>query len=543
MKVGLVAGLVGALSLFLGMQVGSPPVEVRLDQGTNFSVALAPDSSHLVMDLHGTLWVLPIEGGEAQPLTDGLGDDRLPDYSPDGSRLVFQSYRAGSWDIWAMGTDGSGLTALTEGRFDDREPVWSPDGTRIAFSSDRSGNYDLWILDCGAWRGNATDGRSGNELHARLVTGWKRGRVRLRAWRWSGYRTVDGRYKKSRSGSDRIVRGQVASPAWSPDGRMIVLRLLGERTYALSAWRFSEGIESDLVVIPAKGGEPIKKTSGEDVFPFRPAWAPNGDIIYTSDGEIRRLSGSGGRTAEDSFFRQCISGPARLLAPCRKNSKSGATVAGTRIVGPALSPDGEKLAFTALGDIWIASAEERVRFLSPATSTWTRIRVGLPMGRRSFFSSDRAGSMDLWKRKADSSPGSNAVRLTEFPGAEVVPVWSPDGRWLAYTDEQDDLYVIPSDGGAARLIRRSRRWAGAPSWSSDSKHLALATLEPYSTRFREGINRIVVISKDSGTERVVELSDDFLGRSFGSREGDGPCGARTGRSSRSPWTGALRSFL
>ena len=517
-----VVSLGSVLFAVMGMQRASPPIEVSFDQGTNFSVALSPDGSHMVMDLHGTLWSLPIEGGEAQPLTDGLGDDRLPDYSPDGTRLAFQSYRAGSWDIWVMGTDGNGLTALTEGRFDDREPVWSPDGTRIAFSSDRSGNYDLWILDVA--RGEVT--QLTHDPANDYMPDWSPdgNEVAFISERGEGSSTELWRVDTRNGEAGRIAsfEGEVASPAWSPDGRLIALRRLRERTYALSSWRFSEGIESDLVLISAKGGEPIKKTSGEDVFPFRPAWAPNGDVIYTSDGEIRRLSGSGAEPEGIPFSASVFLDRPAYSRRAARIPRAGQRLPVRGIVGPSLSPDGEKLAFSALGDIWIASADgkgpvpfTRDEYLDSDPS-WS------PDGKEVVFSSDRAGTMDLWKKKADSFPGSNAVRLTELPGAEVVPVWSPDGRWIAYTDEQDDLYVISSNGGAARLIRRSRRWAGAPSWSSDSKHLAVATLEPYSTRFREGINRIVVISKDSGVERVVELSDDFSGRSFGSREGDGP---------------------
>jgi Tol biopolymer transport system component/imidazolonepropionase-like amidohydrolase len=509
----------------MGMQGGSPPFEVTLDEGTNFSVALAPDDSNLVLDLQGTLWALPIEGGDAEALTDGLGDDRLPDYSPDGARLVFQSYRAGSWDIWAIGSDGSGLAALTEGRFDDREPVWSPDGTRIAFSSDRSGNYDIWILDVGRGEVSQLTSDPANDY----MPDWSPGgnTIAFISERGEARTTELWTIDVGNGGETKIAsfEGKAASPSWSRDGRRIALRLLGERTYSPSSLRLSEGIESDLLVVPARGGEPVKRTSGEDVFPFRAAWTRGGDIIYTSDGQIRRLpaSPSGEASPQEIPFRATVtlnrSDYARREA---RIPKAGERLPVRGIVRPVLSPDGQQLAFTALGDIWLAQAD------GPAPMLFTRDEYldsdpsWSPDGKEIVFASDRAGTMDLWKKKADSAPGSDAVRLTDLPGAEVMPVWSPDGRWIAYTDEQDDLYVIPADGGGPRLVRKSRRWAGAPSWSSDSKHLALATFESYSTRFREGVNRIVVISTDSGAERVVELPNDLSGRSFGTREGDGP---------------------
>ena len=124
-------------------------IEVTLTQGTNMAVAVSPSSSQVVLDVQGTLWALDAEG-RGTALTDGLGDDRQPVFSPDGGRIAFQSYRDGTWHIWSMAADGSDLTQHTTGPFDHREPHYSPDGRRIAMSSARSGNYDVYELDLGS---------------------------------------------------------------------------------------------------------------------------------------------------------------------------------------------------------------------------------------------------------------------------------------------------------------------------------------------------------------------------------------------------------
>ena len=139
--------LVTSVLVILAAPASSKEIRLTLREGTNFAAAQSALDRSFFLDLHGTLWRLPAEGGKATAMTDGLGDDRLPDVSRDGSRIVFQSYRNGTWDIWSIATDGSSAAALTEGPADDREPVLSPDGSRVAFSSDRSGNYDVWILD------------------------------------------------------------------------------------------------------------------------------------------------------------------------------------------------------------------------------------------------------------------------------------------------------------------------------------------------------------------------------------------------------------
>jgi Tol biopolymer transport system component len=139
------AAAAGARPAELG---GGTSGTVTVAQGTNLAVAAAPDGRNLVMDLQGVLWRLPAAGGAARRLTSDVDDPALPDWSPDGERIAYQSYRTGNYHVWTMGPDGSDKRALTSGPYDDREPTWSPDGKRIAFSSDRAGgSYDVWVLD------------------------------------------------------------------------------------------------------------------------------------------------------------------------------------------------------------------------------------------------------------------------------------------------------------------------------------------------------------------------------------------------------------
>src|SRR5690606_21123114 len=70
---------------------------------------------------------------------DGLVAVYSPDWSPDGTRLVFSSIdRSGFSDLYTFDTTDGRLTRLTNDSYDDRDPAWSPDGTRIVFSSDRT---------------------------------------------------------------------------------------------------------------------------------------------------------------------------------------------------------------------------------------------------------------------------------------------------------------------------------------------------------------------------------------------------------------------
>jgi hypothetical protein len=122
-------------------------VRVTLTEGTNLALSVDPVSGDRVVSLQGTLFLLPTDGSAAQPLTDAYYDAREPQFSADGSQVVFQGYRLGNWDLWRVGRDGAEPTALTHDPFDDREPQFSADGQHVVFSSDRGGRYDIWRLD------------------------------------------------------------------------------------------------------------------------------------------------------------------------------------------------------------------------------------------------------------------------------------------------------------------------------------------------------------------------------------------------------------
>ena len=92
-----------ALLAFAPLEEGPAPLqethEVTIREGTNMAAVLSPDGSTLALDALGRIWVLPVEGGGARPLTDPLGDARQPTWSPDGVRIAFQAYWDGNYHI------------------------------------------------------------------------------------------------------------------------------------------------------------------------------------------------------------------------------------------------------------------------------------------------------------------------------------------------------------------------------------------------------------------------------------------------------------
>src|SRR5918992_3350676 len=104
----VVAGIIAFAALVSGQPSGTT-VRLTLNEGTSMAAALSPDGRTIAIDLLGALWTLSVEGGAAKRILDDGYDARMPAWSPDGRRIVFQAYRSSTWNIWTADADGTAL--------------------------------------------------------------------------------------------------------------------------------------------------------------------------------------------------------------------------------------------------------------------------------------------------------------------------------------------------------------------------------------------------------------------------------------------------
>jgi Tol biopolymer transport system component len=131
---------------------GSGQKNLTRNPAGDWSPAWSPDGESIAFasDREGELriFVMSADGSSVRRVTEIWGE--YPAWSPDGERLAFASYAGGTgptgdpnYDLFLVNADGSGLQRLTESPAYDMYPTWSPDGTRIAFESTRATPADF----------------------------------------------------------------------------------------------------------------------------------------------------------------------------------------------------------------------------------------------------------------------------------------------------------------------------------------------------------------------------------------------------------------
>lgn len=494
LNVALAASLLSTTALF------AAPVEIEFDEVTNLAATVSPDGSEAILDIQGTLWRVPMTGGEATLVTQPDLEPARAHWSPSGNLVAMQAYKGGTFDIWTMAPDGSDLKQVTDNApWDEREPEVSPDGTSIAFVSDRSGNYEVWSIDIASGE----------------LTQWTDGAGQKAYPTWSadgeeiGYvvdRTAIQAVNRAGETRDLVtsVEGFIYAPSWTK----------GEAGGEISYIRSTPG-KADLMV-----GNDVR-LAGHDVFPFRVRWEEDGTAIFTADGGLMRLA-PGADTPEAIPFTARMT----IERPDFERTGSAAVPEGSHpvqgIVTPALHPDGESIAFVALGDLWvmpIGGAPEKITddTYYESDPAWSAD------GSRLAYISDRAGTLDIWVR--DMATGEERA-VTSSNGAELYPAWSPDGTRIAYQTESvyhsntggGTMIVDVESGEVTRLVEDLFQ-PGRASWSADGSRVALAAVVPYTKRFREGTSQILVVDVASGRQAFHPAAENV---SLTTRSDNGP---------------------
>ena len=206
------------------------------------AAAWSPDGTELIYSMDGTLWRQRLGVAIARQLTSGPAYDYQPDWSPDGRSVVFARYARDAIELQILDLQSGRVTPLTANGAVNVEPRWSPDGTRIAFvSTVFNRRWHIFVLT-----------PAGAKDPLRLTEDNDSQLPRYYYSRWDHY----------------------ISPAWSPDGKELVL--VSNRGHIHGSggfWRTE-----------ARPGAPLRELRYEETtWKARPDWSPDGTrVVYSS---------------------------------------------------------------------------------------------------------------------------------------------------------------------------------------------------------------------------------------------------------------------
>lgn len=484
--------------------VAAPPlptrtININVDEGTWMDVDVSPDGKTIAFDLLGDIYTMPITGGTAVRIAEGLPFEQQPRFSPDGKRIAFTSDRGGGDNIWVMNTDGSDKRPLTKEEFRLlNEPAWSPDGRFIAarkhFTTGRSlGTGEIWIYSIGGGDGYAAVKRASEQLQKELgepiyaadgkAIYYTRNVSRGNTFEYAQdsndslfeiekYDFATGEVSTAVSGAGGATR-----PTPSPDGKKI-------------AFVRRERNQSKLYVKDLESGQLSKIYDALDP-DQQETWAVNGlypsmewlpdskSIVFWAGGKIRRVD-MAGQSAIIPFrvndTRVVIDPPQpkTVVAPDSFRTKMPRYV--------SVSPDNKRVAFESLGKIYVKQLPNG----APTRLTQTK---GQEM--ELFPSWSRDGQKLVYVEWTDaglghiktvSATGGNTKVVTTEAGHYRRPRFSPDGQTIVFEkgaggyllsqlhSDNPGVYRIASTGGVMKKVTGD---GALPQFGADNDRIYL----------------------------------------------------------------------
>jgi tricorn protease len=425
-----------------------------------------PDVSdrHLCFVYAGDVWLAPRDGGAAWRLTTARGEEYKPRFSPDGSHVAFSGNYDGNTDIYVLPVAGGVARRLTHHSGADMMIDWSPDGRSILFST-------------GAF---SPTGRY-TQLFTVPVTGGLPSRLPV-GWGDNGSFSPDGAQIAFTPWSQdfrtwKRYRGGMAGKLWTFDLKTLdaVELSAGDANFSTPMWHGERvyylcdgGPErrNNLWVYETRARKHTQLTRFADYDVRFPALGPD-RIVFEHAGSLHYLGLSDHQVRQ---VRVSVATDGATLRP-RVVDVSGA------VRNAAVSPNGERAAFEARGDIFTVPSEHGVtRNLTRTPGVAERYPAFSPDGKLVAYWSDRGGEYELTSQPAEGGPETVHTKLG--PGYKYTPQWSPDSRKLAFIDQTMRIRYHDLDTGQTiELDKALWFYHGAlenfrVTWSADSRWLA-----------------------------------------------------------------------
>jgi tricorn protease len=441
--------------------------------------------SEIVFVYDNDLWKVPREGGDAVRLTAGTAKASSPKFSPDGSTVAFTADYEGSPNIYVMPIEGGVPKRLTYGPNPDRVLGWTADGKSVLFSSSRL---------------------SGND-YLRLFT----------------VPAIGGQIQP-------LPFPSGAEGSYSPDGaRLAYVPKFQWEPY----WRRYRGGQTTPIWLGALSDSKVKEIPRKNWNDKNPMWIGNTiyylsdrdgsfglysydagsekeRVVVPSDPKWDMLSASG--TTDAIVFTRLGSldiynlktnsvkeVPVRISADIpdvRPTFKSMARY----VTSAALSPSGARVVVEARGRIFTVPASKGdPRVITPEQGVAHRAPVWSPDGKSIAYLSDASGEYKIVIHDLDTGT-DKTITPEAAPAFYYALAWSPDGSHLAYTNMKGDFLVTDVKSGTTKVFETNpygRNSSLTFSWSPDSKWIT------YSRDLDNYLDAIFVYNLETGKRTQI----------------------------------------
>ena len=464
-------------------------------QGTRLLRQPALSSTHVTFTYGGDVWVTDLKELKTLRLTSTPAVESNPYFSPDGKWIAFSSNRSGNHAVYIVPIEGGTPKRLTWHPSGSLVRGWSADGKQVLYATSRNSaptGYDrLWTV------------------------------------------SVDG------GPSSMLTKQWGADGSFSPDGKQIVIDRMDRWDVE---WRNYRGGQNTPLVILTMADQSEKLLPNESTFDIQPLWL--GDRIYflsdrdwtsniwsytPTSGELKQitkftgsdikwLGGNGNKLVfeRDGYLHlfDLSSSESKQLSitinadfPWAETKWEDVTKAARSV---SISPTGKRVIMESRGEIFTAPVENGdARNMTQTSGTADRAPVWSPKGNEVAWFSDAGGkgySLMIASQDGLSKPRSISIGESKMAWE---PTWSPDGKLIAFADDEVKLRIVDVIAGTIKTIdvggANIERGDMGLTWSPDSKWLA------YTKSGSNNFRRITVwsVKENSTHELTNSFADSF----------------------------------
>jgi tricorn protease len=459
---------------------------------------MEPDvqGDQLVFVAEGDVWKVSVSGGEAIRLTTHEGDEMSPKLSPDGKWVAYGASYEGPTEVYLIPITGGQPRRLTYEALGSVPSSWKSN-TEVAYVTNQYSTLpmvntvvvnvttlkkNLMPLEMAAEGSFSDDGSTfyfvRPTYHNNVTKRYEGGTAR-QIWKYT-------------EGADEAVKltkdykGEDHHPVFH-SGRIY---FLSSRDGIVNVWSMNDD------------GEDIRQHTKQKSYDVRELSLSGNRLVYRVGADLRVMDLSSGADSQislslvsdfDHMREKWVDNPERY------------------ITNMAVSNDGQKVVFTARGRVFVFPAKDgRIVRINRKEGVRYRDAIFSANGEEVILLSDESGEFEIHQFDV-LGMGQGKQVSKDGTTLRFNPLPSPDGQWIAYTDLNNEAWVMNKNTGRSSKISRSRQGVSSSdmSWSPDSQWLAF--VEGASNTFNQIFLHQLATGKNITvtSDRTNSLSPQF----------------------------------